>query len=55
LNEQLDETPELVAVQVTVVVPMGKVEPDAGEQTVVTLPQGLDAVGAGKLTTAPAL
>lgn len=40
-----------VAVQVTVVVPTGKVEPDAGEQTTVTPGQLSDAVGA-KFTVA---
>jgi hypothetical protein len=34
-NEQLDAPQELVAVQVTVVVPLGKVEPDTGVQTIV--------------------
>ena len=32
LKEQLDEPATLVAVQVTVVVPVANVEPDAGEQ-----------------------
>jgi hypothetical protein len=37
LKEQLDELPApSVAVQVTVVVPSGKADPDAGVQTVVT-------------------
>ena len=36
-----------VAVQVTVVVPTGKVDPDAGEQTTVTPGQLSEAVGAG--------
>ncbi|MCX6275036.1 MAG: hypothetical protein NTV09_07500 [Bacteroidetes bacterium] len=31
MNEQLEEPQEFVAVQVTVVVPVAKVEPDAGE------------------------
>ena len=31
VNEQEDEPQELVAVQVTVVVPAAKVDPDAGE------------------------
>ena len=35
VNEQLDELQELFAVQVTVVLPVAKVEPDAGEQTTV--------------------
>ena len=34
-NEQLDDPQELVAVHVTVVVPVAKVEPDAGEHTTV--------------------
>ena len=33
VNEQEDEPQELVAVQVTVVVPVANVDPDAGEQT----------------------
>ena len=38
VNEQVPVLPaESVAVQVTVVVPTGKVEPDAGEQIVVAL------------------
>ena len=32
-NEQLDDPQEFVAVQVTEVVPVANVEPDAGEQT----------------------
>ena len=36
-----------VAVHVTVVVPTGKVEPEAGEQLVVTPAQLSEAVGAG--------
>ena len=55
LKEQLDVLLAPVAVQVTVVVPMGKVEPGAGEQTVAALPQTSDAVGVAKLTTMPAL
>jgi hypothetical protein len=47
VNEQLG--PDVV-LQVTVVVPTGKNEPDAGEQ--VTVPQPADAVGAN-VTTAP--
>jgi hypothetical protein len=39
-----------VAIQVTDVVPTGKAEPDAGEQTVVTPGQLSVAVGAGKFT-----
>ena len=38
-------------VQVTVVVPFGKNEPDAGEQVIV--PQVPELVGAGYVTTAP--
>jgi len=34
LNEQLEEPHEFVAVQVTVVEPAAKVEPDAGEQAI---------------------
>ena len=41
-----------VAVQVTVVVPTGKIEPLAGLHTVVTPRQLSDAVGGGKLTVA---
>jgi hypothetical protein len=47
--------PASVAVHVTDVVPAGNVEPDAGEQEVVNPGQPSDAVGAGKVTTAPAL
>ena len=35
LNEQLDEPQEFVAVQVTLVVPVANVEPEAGEQDTV--------------------
>ena len=35
LNEQLEEPQELVAVQVTLVVPVANVEPEAGEQDTV--------------------
>ena len=35
LNEQLDEPQELVAVQVTVVVPVANVDPEVGEQVTV--------------------
>ena len=50
LNEQLEEPHELVAVQVTVVVPEEKVEPDAGTQ--VTVAAGVpDAVGFVQLAT----
>ena len=55
MKEQFDEPPAPVAVQVTVVVPMGKEEPDGGEQTGVMLPQASDAEGGGKLTTELAL
>jgi hypothetical protein len=41
-----------VAVQVTVVVPTGRIEPLGGLHTVVTPGQLSDAVGAGKLTVA---
>ena len=44
-----------VAVQVTVVVPGGKKEPDAGVQTAVTPGQLSLTVGSGKLTNAPLL
>jgi hypothetical protein len=40
-----------VVVQVTVVVPTGKNDPEAGEQ--VTVPQVPVVVGAGYVTTAP--
>ena len=46
---QLDDV--LSSVQVTVVVPRGKNDPDAGEH--VTAPQSPVVVGAEKLTTAP--
>ena len=42
-----------IAVQVTVVVPTGKNEPEGGEQLVVAPGQLSEAVGGGKLTTAP--
>jgi hypothetical protein len=53
-NEQFAEFDEAsVAVQVTVVTPTGKVEPDAGEQFTTTVPLQLsEADGAGKVTTA---
>ncbi|MED3574136.1 hypothetical protein P4452_17940 [Cytobacillus praedii] len=44
-----------VAVQVTVVVPRGKNDPDAGVQTVVAPGQLSITVGSGKLTNAPLL
>lgn len=48
MNEQDLVLPEVsVAVQVTAVVPMGKVEPDAGAQTTVLNAQLSEAVGAG--------
>jgi hypothetical protein len=37
--------PESVAVQVTVVTPVGKVDPDAGLHTTEGVPRQLDAVG----------
>lgn len=40
-----------VAVQVTVVVPTGRVEPDGGTQTAVAPGQLSETVGAGKVTT----
>ena len=43
--------PTSVAVQVTVVVPTGNVEPLAGEHNVLTPGQLSDAAGAGKATT----
>ena len=50
VNEHEDEPHELVAVQVTVVVPVAKVEPDAGEQE--TDAAGVPvAVGVEKVTT----
>jgi hypothetical protein len=36
-----------VAVQLIVVVPRGKAEPEGGEQTTLTLPQLSEAVGGG--------
>ncbi len=44
------EPAEFVAVQVTVVVPIGKVEPDGGAQVTVA---PLVAVGVGYVTTPP--
>lgn len=41
-----------VAVQVTVVVPTGRIDPEGGLQTVVTPGQLSEAVGGGKVTTA---
>lgn len=53
VNEQVAVLPEAsVAVQVTVVVPTGKVEPEGGTHTVVTPGQLSEAVGGGKVTTA---
>lgn len=52
VKEQLAESPaSSVTVQVTVVVPMGKVEPEAGAQTTVGSGQ-LSLVVGVKLTTA---
>ena len=48
LNEQDDELQELVAVQVTTVVPAAKVEPEEGEQ--VTIPDP-DEVGSVQVAT----
>jgi hypothetical protein len=54
LNEQVAVLPEAsVAVQVTVVVPTGKVEPEGGTQATVTPGQLSAAVGGGKVTTEP--
>jgi hypothetical protein len=51
VNEQLLVLPEAsVAVQVTVVVPIGKQEPLGGLQTTMTPGQLSEAVGGGKLT-----
>ena len=50
VNEQLDVPQTLVAVHVTVVVPVAKVEPDAGEQTTVAAGLPLD-VGSVQLAT----
>lgn len=51
VNEQLDEPPVLLAVHVTVVVPLLKVLPDAGVHVTVGTGQP-DAVGVVKFTTA---
>jgi hypothetical protein len=55
VNEHMAVLPlASVAVQETVVVPIGKNEPDAGEQTTAVLPEQLSAVvGVAKLTFAP--
>ena len=51
VNEQLAVLPEpSVAVQVTVVVPVGKQEPEGGLQITVMPGQLSEAVGEGKLT-----
>ena len=50
VNEQLDVPQTLVAVHVTVVVSVAKVEPDAGEQTTVAAGLPLD-VGSVQLAT----
>jgi len=53
VNEQLAVlVAESVAVQVTVVIPFGKVVPDAGVQTGVIAPSQLSAAVAVKFTTA---
>src|SRR5262245_51595811 len=44
-----------VAVQVTVVLPGAKVEPEAGEQVTGTVPSTLSVAVAVKVTTAPAV
>jgi hypothetical protein len=46
VNVQVSIRPSSVAVQVTVVVPFGKNDPEAGEQTTVAIEQGL-STGAG--------
>ena len=52
VNVQLELLPQAsVAVEVTVVVPIAKEDPDAGEFTIVTVPQLSVAVGV-KFTTA---
>ncbi len=43
-----------VAVQLTVVVPTGKIEPEGGVQATVTLPLPPEVTGAEKFTTLPA-
>ena len=48
-NEQLEDPQPLVAVQVTEVVPVAKVEPDAGEQTTVGVVP--DEVGVANVAT----
>jgi hypothetical protein len=54
VNEQVAVLPEAsVAVQVTVVQPMAKVEPEGGTHMVVTPGQLSEAVGGGKQTTVP--
>ena len=53
-NEHVTELPAASdAVQVTVVEPMGKNDPDAGTHATVTAPQLSEAAGAGKLIAAP--
>ena len=53
VNEQVAEFPELSkAVQVTVVTPTGKVDPEGGVQATVMPEQLSLAVGAGKLPVA---
>ena len=49
-NEQLEEPQEFVAVQATVVVPVLKVEPDAGEQLTVAAGEPV-AVGLTQFAT----
>jgi hypothetical protein len=52
VNEQVAVLPAVsVAVQVTVVTPMGKQEPEGGLQTTVTPGQLSVATGGGKVTT----
>ena len=54
VNVQVEVLPDAsVAVQVTVVVPTGKTEPDGGEQETVTPGQLSLAIGAGKVTALP--
>jgi hypothetical protein len=54
VNEQVAVLPDAsVAVQVTVVVPAGKIDPEGGVHEVVTPGQLSEAVGGGNVTIAP--
>lgn len=55
VNEHVEKLPDVsVALQVTVVTPIGNIEPDAGTHDAVTPGQLSVTVGGGYVTTTPA-